>query len=185
MTLTGDKAGIVEVEGAQLGYRIEGHGQPCLVVGSSTYYPRVFSQDLREHLQLVFVDLRHFVARDPSFSPDRISIETYSDDIEHVRQILGLGEVVVIGHSIHGTIALEYARRYSEHVRGVVAVGASPHRSDEALSSRERFWEVDASEERKEILARQLAELTVRLHLPPHALGGAQAQTTPTQIHPL
>src|SRR4029453_445043 len=108
------RQGIVEVEGAQLAYRIEGHGQPCLVVGSSIYYPRVFSQDLRSHLQLVFVDLRHFAASDPSFSPDRISIETYPDDIEHVSQTLELGDVVVMGHSIHGTIALEYARRYPE-----------------------------------------------------------------------
>jgi proline iminopeptidase len=79
LTLAGDKAGVVEVEGAQLGYRVEGDGQPCLVVGSSIYYPRVFSQDLREHLQLVFVDLRHFATSDPSFSPDRISFETYPD----------------------------------------------------------------------------------------------------------
>jgi proline iminopeptidase len=171
-TLAGDRAGIVDVDGAQLGYRIEGHGQPCLVVGSSVYYPRVFSQDLRAHLQLVFVDLRHFATRDPSFDPDRISIETYPDDIEHVRQILELDDVVVIGHSIHGTIALEYARRYREQVRGVVAVGAPPHRSAEDPSPSARFWEADASEERKEILARQLAELTpeVRAALSPGEL---------------
>lgn len=29
-------AGIVEVEGAQLRYLIEGNGRPCIVVGSST-----------------------------------------------------------------------------------------------------------------------------------------------------
>lgn len=171
-TPAGDNAGVAEVEGAQLAYRIEGHGPTCLVVGSSVYYPRVFSQDLREHLQLVFVDLRHFAVSDPSFTPDRISVETYPDDIEHVRQTLELGDVVVIGHSIHGTIALEYARRYPEHVRGVVAVGSPPYRSDEDPSPTERFWEADASAERKEILARRVAELTpeVRAALSPGQL---------------
>ena len=159
-TLAEDNAGIVDVEGARLGYRIEGGGQPCLVVGSSVYYPRVFSQELRRHLQLVFMDLRHFGASDPSFSLDRISVETYPDDIEHVRQTLQLGDVIVMGHSIHGIIALEFARRYPEHVRGVVAVGSPPYRSDEEPSPTERFWETEASEERKEILARRLAELT-------------------------
>jgi proline iminopeptidase len=175
-TLAGDKAGMVEVEGARLGYRAEGRGQPCLVVGSSMYYPRVFSQDLREHLQLIFVDLRHFAASDPSFSPDRISMETYPNDIEQVRQTLGLGEVVVIGHSIHGLIALEYARRYPEHVRGVVAVGTPPYRSHEDPSPSERYWEADASEERKEIVARRLAELTpeVRASLSPGDLWARQ-----------
>jgi proline iminopeptidase len=164
-----DNVGIVEVEGAHLRYRIDGHGQTCLVVGSSVYYPRVFSQELRKHLQLVFVDMRHFAASDPTFTPDQISIETYAHDIERVRQTLALGVVVVIGHSIHGSIALEYARRYQEHVRGVVVICAFPRRSDEVASARDLFWEAEASEERKEILARQHGELTaeVRTRLSP------------------
>jgi len=164
--------GTVEVEGARLGYRIEGEGQPCLVVGSATYYPRVFGPELREHLQLVFVDVRHFAASDPSFGPDRISIETYPDDIERVRKELGLGDVVVIGHSIHGVIALEYARRYPEHVLGVVAIGAPASRSHEDPSPSRRLWEAEASEERKELVARNLEELTpeVRATLSPGEL---------------
>lgn len=167
-----DNLGIVEVEGAHLRYRIEGHGQPCLVVGSNIYYPRVFSHELRKRLQLVFVDLRHFAASDPTFTPDRISIETYPHDIERVRQSLALGDVVVIGHSMHGTIALEYARRYPEHVRGVVAICAPPRRSDKDASAGDLLWEAEASEERKEILARQQAELTpeVRRALSPTEL---------------
>ena len=165
-----NKAGITEVEGFHLRYRIEGHGLPCLVVGSAICYPRVFSQELRAHLQLVFVDLRHFAASaDPSFSPSRITIDTYADDIEGIRQTLGLGDVVVIGHSIHGSLALEYARRYPEHVRGVVTIGGSPCDSKEDLAAGVRLWETEASEERKRILARQLAELTpeVRATLSP------------------
>lgn len=168
-------AGVVEVEGARLRYRIEGHGPPCLVVGSSVLYPRVFSPGLRGHLQLIFADLRHFAdprhpaSADPSFRPEQISIGTYAGDIERVRQTLGLGEVVVIGHSIHGTIALEYARRYPQHVRGVVATAGVPRGTGELPAASERFWEADASGERREILARQLAELTpeVRATLSP------------------
>jgi proline iminopeptidase len=165
-SLTKDSAGIVEVEGAQLRYRIEGHGPPCLVVGSSVCYPRVFSRELRERMQLVFADLRHFtdprhfVSADPSFRADRISIDTCADDVDQVRQALGLGDVVVMGHSMHGRLALEYARRYPEHVRGVVVIGDSPCGSHELLAEIGRLWEADASDERKEILARRLAELT-------------------------
>jgi proline iminopeptidase len=167
----GGTTGTVEVEGARLGYQIEGDGPACLVVGSSVYYPRVFSQELRQHLRLAFADLRHFGVSDPSFSPDQISVETYPDDVERIRQALDLGDVVVIGHSMHGTIALEYARRYPEHVRGVVAIGAPPHRSRDAPSPSERLWETDASDARKEILARQLEELTPEVRA---ALGPGQ-----------
>lgn len=124
----------------------------------------MFSQGLREHLRLVFADLRHFAdpqqfaSADPSFRPEQISAETYADDVEQVRQALGLGDVVVIGHSIHAINALEYARRYPEHVRGVVVVGGDPPGD---LAEIGRLWEADASKERKEILARHLAQLTV------------------------
>ncbi len=161
------KVGVVNVGGAHLRYRIEGKGQPCLVVGSSVCYPRVFSQDLRRHLQLIFVDLRHFVdprelpSADPSFDLNRISLDTYADDIEQVRQALGLGDVVVIGHSIHATLALEYARRYPEHVRGVVPIGGfAGTEGDEAAT--DALWDA-ASDERKEIFARNKAELTSEL----------------------
>jgi proline iminopeptidase len=162
------QAGVVDVPGAQLRYVIEGEGPPCLVVGSSVCYPRIFSEDLRRHLQLVNVDLRHFVdpqhftSADSSFDPERITLDTYADDVERVREALGLGDVVVIGHSVHAQVALEYARRYPEHVLGVVPIGgiAGTEGDDEAT---EALWESAASAERKELYARKTAALTPEL----------------------
>jgi proline iminopeptidase len=173
-----DTAGIVEVPGARLRYRIEGHGQPCLVIGSSICYPRIFSQELREHLQLVFVDHRHFVdlqtlpEDDQALPPDQITLDTYAADMEQVRESLGLGDVIVIGHSIHGMLALEYARRQPQHLLGAVAIGALPHISADDPDEADRIWQAEASKERKELLARQLAELTpeVRATLSPEEL---------------
>jgi len=158
-TASGD-SGTVKVEGAELGYRIEGHGPTCLVVGSSIYYPRAFSQGLRNHLRLVFVDLRHFAPSDPSFDLDQISLETYANDIERMREALGLGDVIVIGHSNWAGYALDYAQWYPEHVRGAVWLGGAPV-IDEAEVN--RLWETDASQERKELYARKQAELTPEL----------------------
>lgn len=159
--------GVVDLGGVPLRYRIEGEGQVCLVIGSSVCYPRVFSEELRRHLQLVFVDLRHFVeprhfsSANPSFDPDRITLDTYAADIEQVRVALGLGEVVVMGHSIHSTVALEYARRYPDHVVGVVAIGGSASSDDNAAS--DELWETTASAERKELFEQRRAELTPEL----------------------
>jgi len=152
---------VVAVDGARLAYRIEGQGQPCLVLGLLEYYSRVFSGALRERLQLVFVDLRHSAPSDPSFRPDQISIETYADDIEQIRRALALDDVVVMGHSVHATIALEYARRYPEHVRGVVVTGAVPNTADYDAALEQLRQE--ASEERKELRARNQADLTPEL----------------------
>ena len=160
---SGDDEGIIEVEGARLRYVAEGQGQPCIVVGTSVFYAREFSRSLREHLRLIFVDLRHFAASDPSFGPERVSIDTYAEDIEQVRRTLGLGDVVVIGHSIHGAIALEYARRYPGHVRGVVAIGARARISAEDWAEEDRLWQDEASAEQKQIVADRVAQLTPEL----------------------
>ncbi len=145
-------SGTVRVVGATLRYVIEGNGAPCLVVGSSIVYRRAFSKNLRRHLKLVFVDLRHFVPSDPSLDVRQITLDTYAGDIEAVRKELGLSRVIVLGHSIHGDIALEYARRYPESVSHVVVIGSPPVGTSQMSEPVRLFWEADASEERKRVL---------------------------------
>lgn len=146
-------SGSVAVDGAHLNYVIEGRGPTALVIGSSVYYPRVFSQELRKRLKLVFVDLRHFAAADPGFDAASVTIDTYADDVEWVRTELELGTVIVIGHSIHGNLALEYARRYPESVSNVVVIGSPPVGLTAMGEFAQGYWENEASEERKAILA--------------------------------
>jgi len=146
-------SGSVAVPGATLDYRIEGSGPTCLVIGSATYYPRTFSPELRDHLRLVFVDLRHFARSDGSVPPEAITVDTYADDIERVRRELDLGRVCVIGHSIHGVLALEYARRHPDAVRQVVAIGAPPVGLLAMSEAGRAYWDAEASEERKQALA--------------------------------
>ncbi len=145
-------AGTVTVEGATLHYVMEGTGAPCIVIGSSIMYPRLFSKELRNHLKLVFLDARHFVPTDGSFDVSRITIDTYADDIEKARTTLKLGDIFIVGHSIHGDLALEYARRYPQHVRGVVVIASPPRGMSVVAKTSEEFWDQDASDVRKQIL---------------------------------
>lgn len=48
--------GHVYSSGFKLQYIVEGNGVPAIVVGSSLYYSRTFSNNLRNSLKLVFVD---------------------------------------------------------------------------------------------------------------------------------
>ena len=54
----------ISVNGIKLSYAIEGSGIPCLVIGSAIYYPRTFSQELRQHFKFIFADERGFVPTD-------------------------------------------------------------------------------------------------------------------------
>jgi len=48
--------GHIDIDGFTLRYLTEGEGPDVLVIGSSVYYPRSFSQKLRKFLRLHFVD---------------------------------------------------------------------------------------------------------------------------------
>ena len=166
---TTQQKGTIVVEGARLQYVIEGSGIPCLVIGSATYYPHTFSQQLRNHLELHFVDARHFASTDPSYAADQVTFSTYADDIEQVRQALGLDKMPIIGHSIHGIIVLEYARRYPQHVSAVGVLASPPVGMDELVPATQQFWQTDANTERKAALARnwESTPLEVVNALPP------------------
>ncbi len=150
--------GVVKVEGAELRYVVEGQGRPILVLGSSIYYPRTFSDELKGQFKFAHLDSRHFVPADPDFDITTISLQTYADDAEKARQELGLGKVLVAGHSVHATLALDYARRYPESVSGVVALGGVPGGMGNLQQISQDFWEAEASDERKAILAQNWVE---------------------------
>src|SRR5437879_9632379 len=94
-------AGMISAGPFRLPYIVEGTGRPAIVIGSSRYYQRAFSQNLRKHLQLVFMDHRGFVPSPGPVDTSEFELEKLVDDVETLRQQLGLGPVVVIGHSGH------------------------------------------------------------------------------------
>lgn len=113
----------------QLPYLIEGAGSPAIVIGSARYYRRAFSQNLRNHLRLVFMDHRGFAPSPGPVDTSEFELEKLADDVERLRQELGLGRVAVIGHSGHAYMALEYAKKYPERTSHVVMIGISPNLS--------------------------------------------------------
>jgi proline iminopeptidase len=113
---------------------------------------RAFSPVLRETFELIFVDSRHFI---PSYQPSEeelqgFTLATFADDVEALRIHLGIDKWTVLGHSLQGQIALEYARRYPGHTSHLVLVAAVPYSMNEFGEIVDRFWEEEASVERKE-----------------------------------
>src|SRR5215472_11510087 len=89
-----------------------------MVLGASRFYPRYFPQALRDHFEIVFCDLRQWVRTPDGFDISAITLDTFSGDVDAIRQAAGLDRPVVAGQSQHGSIALEYARRYPDRVPG-------------------------------------------------------------------
>lgn len=122
------ESGIVQSEsesgGFDLNYRIEGNGMPMMVLGFPNFYARTFSEKLRSHLCLVFVDHRVSAVPPKGFDPKKdFTLQRLVDDVELIRKTIGLGQVVVLGHSGQAFLALEYAKQYTNKVSRVVMVG--------------------------------------------------------------
>jgi proline iminopeptidase len=152
-------SGTVPAGKFRLGYRIEGTGRPAIVIGSSVYYPRVFSQELRKHLRLVFLDHRGFTASPARVDRSEFALDTLLDDVERARRQLGLDRVVVIGHSGHAYMALEYAKKYPARVSHVVLIGISPDLGAANREAGERYWNESVWPERKAALQENVRAL--------------------------
>jgi len=119
------RTGTIPAGAFNLPYVIEGAGDPAIVIGSILVYQREFSQNLRKHLQLVFMDHRGFAPSPGPVDTSEFELDKLVDDVERLRQHLGLGRIAVIGHSGHAFMALEYAKKYPQYTSHVVMIGAN------------------------------------------------------------
>src|ERR687894_2634244 len=151
----------------ELAYSIEGEGTPALVVGSAEYYSRVFSQRLRQSLKLVFVDHRGFAQPTGAYTASDYTLDVVLDDIDLVRRHLGLEKVIIVGHSGHGYMVLEYAKRYPQHVSHVVMIATGPSHSAAHNAVTEQYWQDSVCPQRKAKLASDLAGLPAEIEAAP------------------
>lgn len=83
--------GTVSTDRSLLRYTIGGSSPPMVVIGSAIYYPRTFMGDIRQQLQLIFIDHRGFAqATSPQPDTGTISMDVLIEDMEPVRQTLGI-----------------------------------------------------------------------------------------------
>lgn len=145
-----------------INYISEGHGIPAIVIGSCKYYPRTFSAGLRKYFNLIFMDTRAFGGFDEPFS-----LSDIIGDIEQLRQTLKLDKIVIIGHSIHAFMALEYSKRYTDAVIATVMIAASPITGDNLHQEANKYFTGNASAERKEKLSINLKEMDAAISTNP------------------
>ncbi|HEY9820795.1 MAG TPA: alpha/beta hydrolase [Candidatus Sericytochromatia bacterium] len=153
--------------GFKLQYIVEGSGVPTIVVGSSLYYSRTFSNNLRNRLKLIFVDHRGFSPQNDCKDISEYQLDLLIDDIELIRKELGFDKVIVIGHSGHAFMALEYAKKYPANVSHVVMMCVAPNYSQEGHLASLQYLNDSVCPERKAALAKNLARLPQEIEAAP------------------
>lgn len=81
---------------------------------------------LAERMQLVYFDHRG-QGRSARCDPSKYTLDENVEDMEALRQYLGLGPIVSIGTSYGGTVALAHAARYPDAVSHLIVVVAVAH----------------------------------------------------------
>ena len=74
------ESGFLEIDDTALRIVCDGTGVPVLVLGSSIYYPRTFTDSLRKRCRLICAELRYFSKARRTIAP-ATDIEAYVSDI--------------------------------------------------------------------------------------------------------
>lgn len=167
--------GFIERDNYTLAWRIEGQGEPVVIPGSAVYYPRTFSDELRESCQLIFMDLRHFAHAEPgapelppnsspeSLQESPLTMDTYIQDIRQLCAELSLETFTLLGHSHHGNLALEYAKRHPDQVSRLAMLGTPPANVLQTIAASTDYWNRHASEHRKALLTQRRNEAAAEI----------------------
>ncbi|MGY4796094.1 alpha/beta hydrolase [Lysinibacillus fusiformis] len=146
-------------DGFELNYCIKGQGQPILVVGSSIYYPRLFSENFYQHFQVIFLDHRGFGKPTHALKQADYTLDKIVKDMEYARQTLQLDDLIVLGHSGHAFMAMAYTKAYPQHVQKIVLLNTATTNSQERQQQSLSYFEAHASAERKHQFTHDIALL--------------------------
>ncbi|MFC5650346.1 alpha/beta fold hydrolase [Paenibacillus solisilvae] len=120
------------------------HGGPG---GDHTIYKPALSP-ISEYMQLVYIDNRGSGLSDRG-PQSTYSLENNVEDLEALRQFLGLKQIVLLGQSYGGMVALSYAVKYPDNLKALLLVTTSP--SFRFLEGAKRIVEESGTPEQKAV----------------------------------
>ena len=132
--------GFVDSHGALIYYEAVGRGTPLVIVhggpGASHDYFLPFLLPLMRSNQLVFIDERGSGKSSKFEDPKQYTIANMVEDIEAVRQALGLGRISLLGHSFGGALVEAYALKYQKNLSHLIlgSTFASTRELNDALA---------------------------------------------------
>jgi proline iminopeptidase len=116
--------GFVDANGLMIYYKTLGKGEPLVILhggpGASHDYFLPYLLPLARHNRLVFIDERGSGRSQKVEDRAGYTIENMVEDVEAVRQALGLGKINLLGHSYGGALAQAYALKYQQNLTHLI-----------------------------------------------------------------
>jgi proline-specific peptidase len=128
--------GFVDANGVMIYYKDIGRGAPLVIVhggpGASHDYFLPYLLPLARHSRLILIDERGSGRSEKLEDAKGYTVDNMVEDVEAVRQALGLGKISLLGHSYGGVLAQAYALKYQKNLSHLVL--ASTFSSTKAMN---------------------------------------------------
>jgi proline iminopeptidase len=122
--------GFVDANGVLVYYMMLGRGAPLMIVhggpGASHDYFLPYLLPLARTNRLIFIDERGSGRSEKLEDVAQYTVENMVEDVEAVRQSLGLGKISLLGHSYGGVLAQAYALKYQKNLSHLI-LGSTFH----------------------------------------------------------
>ncbi len=115
------KDGFVEVNGARLYYEIAGSGRPMILIHGFSLDTRMWDSQFEtfaRYYQVIRYDVRGFGRSDLPADNNY----TFPDDLMSLMECLGIPHAYILGLSMGGGIAIDFALEYPEAVDALIPV---------------------------------------------------------------
>lgn len=133
---------VLSADGVPIHYEVHGSGEPALVFVHGWSCDRSYWDAqvaaLSDRHRLVTIDLAGH--GESGLDRDVWSMQAFGQDVAAVVDELGLGEVVLVGHSMGGPVSVEAARILGDRVRLVVGADTFNDMSEELTDEIIEAW---------------------------------------------
>jgi proline iminopeptidase len=165
----GLKSHRVDVGGAELFVEEEGEGMPLVLLnggpGGTHHYFHPWFARAAGFSRVIYYDQRGCGLSDFEPGEHGYSVEQAADDLEAMREALGIQKWVVLGYSYGGFLAQLYTTKYPGSVSGLILLGASPGMAIDLGPSRQSEFLSEEEIARRAEIREQLQEYAEEVDL--------------------
>ncbi len=160
----------IDVGEAELFVEEDGEGVPLVLLnggpGGTHHYFHPWFARAAGFARVIYYDQRGCGLSDFEPGEGGYSVEQAADDLDAMRQALGIDRWVVLGYSYGGFLGQLYTLKYPESVAGLVLLGASPGMSVDIGSSRQREFMSEEELARRAEIRDELQDYAQEADLP-------------------
>ncbi len=125
-----DSSAYIETQdGVKLFAKSAGNGPVCIFVHGgpgawSKSFEEMGGRGFEKRLKMVYLDQRGCGRSEVSTSGN-YSLDRMVEDIEAIRHALGVERIYLLAHSFGGVIAVNYAKKYPDHLFGLILANST------------------------------------------------------------